>query len=488
MSKKLRRRIWRFMDDRMVPAGRFIAGSRPVQWLSRRRSVRVTVGILCLLGALALRYVWRPLKRRVDRIVRFVRRREILGWIVAWVMCGWIALAILQQQRFLMGLMLGLVIAGGYAIISLRSPLTGLIMWLMASPFLTMYIAVKPLPGMPVISGDRYCLAVLLLVYLIHLRRYKPAHPNPWLHGMMAVFIIAMLVSALPNRHPKGAAQAVLDTYAAPFLVYVFARRWVSDRRSLAIAVGAMMFVGLYFSFIGIPEHYMGKLLLRPHRVAWVEEALGTMRAQGPAESPSEFGLVVLAAWLLALTAFVHERQTRRRLVYATIVVVAAIAISLTLRRSVYASVMLALICMLAASGRTRRTVAAIAVVGGVGFLIFWPQFTATKVYRTRIMEVGPIYTRAVVYATSWEILKDRPLFGVGTLNYPEYSSQYLTGYKDISPFYGRHVRTTHNAYLRIAVERRACRVPALCRDTHLDDCQRPSCTQADGGTGTIGT
>jgi len=269
----------------------------------------------------------------------------------------------------------------------------------------------------------------------------------------MAVFIIAMLVSALPNRFPKSAAQAVLDTYGAPFLVYIFARRWVSDRRGLAIAMGAIMFVGLYFSLTGIPEHYMSKVLFRPHRAVWMEEALGTMRAQGPAESPSEFGLVVLAAWLLALTGFVHERQTRRRLVYATIAVLAAIAISLTLRRSVYASAILALICMLAASGRTRRAVAVIAVVGGACLLVFWPQFTSTKLYRTRIMEVGPLYTRAVVYATSWEILKDRPLFGVGTRNYPEYSSQYLTGYKDISPFYGRHVRTTHNAYLRIAVD-----------------------------------
>ena len=439
------------MRNLLTKASRHFVGLRPVRWFCSLRIVRFIWRAVRFVWFLVSKYIWWPVKRQVRRLLRMMKRREVWFWLAAWGICAWIGWAILNEG-FIRGLMLGMVVASAYIVICFKSPLAGLLIWLLTSRFLTLYIAVKPLQGMPVITGDRYCLIILAVVYLIQRKRVNNSEPNPVLHGAMAVFILAVLLAGLASRSPKDGCQVVLDTYAVPFLVYLFARRWISTPRTLALALGMMMFVGIYFSAIGVPEYFTGILVFGGRQGGWVEEALGTVRSQGPAESPGEFGLIVIVACLLALTAFTHESRTHRKFLYAIVIGLTMVAVAVTISRAVYLSMILALVFMFVSSAKTRRAAMAMVAIGGLCLLLMWGPFTSSKVYKARITERGPIYSRVVLYATSWAIIKDRPLTGVGIRNFQYVRGEYLTGYKDILA-YGTVYGTPHNAYLRIVVE-----------------------------------
>lgn len=456
MFKKQRRRIAEFTRNLLASMSRRIATSRPVRWVCRLRVVQFLWRIVYLIWLFISKYVWWPVKRRIRRIRRFANRRDAFIWLATWGICGWMAWAILNEG-ILKALMFGLLVALVYVFISARSPMAGLMIWLLTSRFLAMYIVVKFIQGLPFFSGDRYCLIVLLGIYVLHARQASKDQteaPNKLLHATMIVFICAMMFASLLSEKPKSTGQAVLDSYGAPFLVYLFARRWVTDKKKLAFAFGALMIVSLYFSLLGIPEYFTGKSFF-----GWrlgpggIEGDIGVKRAQGPAESPTEFGLILTATGLLALAGFANESQPRKRFIYAVVFSLAMLAILLTLRRSIYLGTAVAFLFMFLSTKKTRKAVLAATAVGALVILFRWGSLTSSKVYTSRLTSMQPIYQRAAVYATSWEIIKRHPVRGVGLLNFPAYSDQYLTGYKDISPLYGKGIATPHNGYLKVMVE-----------------------------------
>lgn len=447
-------RIVGFLLRLLTRISRFVASLRPVRWIFRLRAVRFTGRVVCRIWYLVSTYLWWPIKRRIRRIRRAANRRDVAIWLAAWAVCGWMGWGILKEG-FMRGLMLGMVVALAFVAVSFRSPVAGLLIWLTTSRFLTLFIAVKPLKGLPVFTGDRYCLLVLLAIYVLHSWRTRNPgeEPNKLFHAMMILFVSMTMLGVIPAEKPKLACQSVLDIYAVPCFTYMLGRRWVTNRKTLALVFTSIMFVSVYFSALGVPEYYTGRSYFARYRLSWLEPELGTRRAQGPADSPSEFGLVVLTGGLLALTGLVYERRRGKQLIYLVVLALAAVAVAVTLRRSVYASALLALLAMLAVGGRMRKVVVFGLIAGVVCGTIFWGTFSSSKIFKVRMKEIRPVYSRAVMYATSWEMFKEHPVFGVGIFNFRQTRLKYLTGYKDILAYYGRSVDTNHNNYLRILTE-----------------------------------
>ena len=453
--KKLQRRILRFLGNRAVAAGRFIIQNRLARWIARRRAVRFAARILILFGELFTLRVWRPGKRLVRRILRFMGRHEILPWVLTWAACFGLAKAILKSA-FFVKLVAGGMAASGFVLISFLSPLAGLLIWLLLSPLLNALISFHFLPGTPVVTGDKICLVVLLVIYVVHMKREFRSEPNAPLHAAMFLFLGAMLLSAASARGvlPRRAIQGVLECYGAPILVYFLARRWISDRTALRWAFVVMLITSVYFCGFAIPEHFTGRnYFTRSGRSAWIEEDLGAARVQGPAESPQEFGLVVATAMVLAVVLFSLESKAGRRFIYFCILALGGVAVSLTLRRSVYVSAFLGLAAMLVSGGKVRRNVAIILAAGALATIISWQQLSTSKFYSERIVSIGPLYNRAIVQATAWNVFKHYPVFGIGAGNFADVAGEYLIPYKNIPASYGRGIKSPHNSYLRIMVE-----------------------------------
>lgn len=450
MYRKIRRRVLRFLEARATAAYAFIARSRPARWVCNRRSVRFVVRVLLLLWYLFINCIWRPVKKLVRRVRKFLGRHEVFPWLLTWAVCAGLGMAILQSM-FAVRLAAGALAAIAFMLISFRLPLAGFLMWLLLSPLLNQLIRFKFLPGTPVITGDRVCLFILLAVFLAQARRGLKHERNTLLHLSMFAFVATMLIATIPSAKPKWSAQSVLDAYMVPVLAYFLARAWVTNRRNLSLLFNIIVLVGVYFAVCAIPEHFLGRGLFKT--AAWVEEELGTVRVQGPAGTPTEFGIVVAAAVMLAITKFSGELRWSRRFLYAALTGLMLFGISLTLRRGVYVGVLAAFPVMLLASKGIRRTIAIMLAIGGLALLVSWQSLIHSKVYSVRLSDPGPIYSRAAIQATAWNMIKHHPLSGVGVGNFSAVAPKFYMPFRDISAFHGRGIASPHNQFLLVMLE-----------------------------------
>lgn len=454
-NRRLRWRIRCFLEDQAAEFGSRISRSRPARWMARQPAVVFVARILLIVRCFVANWIWWPVKRLARRGRKFMAAHEVWAWLTTWAVCVGLAEAIiLPTYTGYLKVAEGLLATTAFVIIGFRSPLTGLLLWLGTSPLLNVYLRFQFLRGTPIITGSRVCVGILLVVFLMHAKRESRTEKNFLLHACMVLFIVAMLIASVPAVNPKSTVQMVLDSYMMPMLVYLFARRWVSDRRSLSIAFIILICVGVYFSALAIPEHFTGKNWFTiSGRPAWIEEELETVRVQGPADSPTEFGSTVIVAMMLVLVKLAYEPRSGKRFLYAAALTLMTIGICLTLRRAVYVGVVMAFLGLLLAAPKPRKLAGTILAVSAVVLLVSWQSLVNSKLYSVRIKDVKPLYSRAVTQATTLNMIKHRPILGFGVDNFMTAKKDYLVPYKDIAYSYGRGVSTPHNSYMRIMVE-----------------------------------
>ena len=442
------------MRAKSTAAFQAITASRPIRWMAKQQSVCLIARILLRVWYLFTGYLWWPVKRLVRRVRKSLGRHEVWYYFATWVICALLGFVILQDFVYLK-LLGGALVVTAFMFISIRSPIAGILFWLLTSPVINSIIRFKLIEGTPIITGDRVCISILLIVYLLQKKSKTEGKPSFLLHLSMAAFVGATLLATIQSDNPKWAAQEVLDSYFAPILMYLFARRWITNTRSLTLVLIAMVCVGAYFSAFAIPEHFTSRSLFTyGGRLAWTEEELGTVRVQGPAESPGEFGLIAAATMMLAITFFSHESAWRKRFLYALVVCMTLVGIGLTLRRSVYAGGLIGLlVLMFMASKHTRRTVFILLTVVTLAAIVRWGALSGSSLYTERLADMNPIYSRAIVQTTAWNIVKHHPVFGVGAGNFTSAKDKYLVPYKGVSVSYAKGLRSPHSSYLNILVE-----------------------------------
>jgi O-antigen ligase len=449
----LRLRIWNFALNLLASAGRVIAGLRAARWLARQRGSRITFAIASVVGRLLFRYLWLPARRLVRGIRRFLGRHEVWAWLGTWGFCALLAVCI--RMIAVTGIFLQLLIGGvaviTFALVSFRSPVSSLLFWLIASPLFAQLLGFKFARDMPAFSGDRVALGVLLIVYLAQVKREHDVESNWPLHLSMLAVILTMLVAGTRCSELKTGMRFVVDFYILPIVAYLLARRWITNQKSLSAMFTAMLIIGFYYSAFAIPEHFLGRTLF--HGTIYVEQELETVRVQGPAASPTEFGVIVTASLALALVRLSSPTEGRKRLLYMMVVAIVLMAMSFTLRRGIYVGVFVAVVTLMIASRQARKAVMVMLALTGFLLLVYWQGISHTKVYTERIVARGPVYARAVTYATAWNIIKAHPVLGVGIDNWRHVRDEYISGYKNISASYGRGIGHPHNTFLRVLVE-----------------------------------
>jgi len=372
--------------------------------------------------------------------------------VFTWAICASIAgFILLDHVVYLIiggGLLLALVFFG----ITLCSPFAGLAIWVLIAPLLDSFFRLRfGGQGSAVVSADRLCLILLIGVFFLLLKRGSRSEGVSFLHICMGAFVVSFFIASTPSVEPWLAVRKILASYTLPIFGYFIARKWVTGPRQLAIIFICIMIVSCYFAAMGIPEHYMKRTLFRP--TIWVEHELETVRVQGPAQTPQEFGVVVAMGILLAVVGWANTSRRNAKFLYAVLVAILMMAIVLTLRRSVYLSAVAGLPILLLGSREVRKLAIYGIASGALVLLVVWPLITQTRVYQVRLTDPQPVYSRQVLQASSWNMIKDNAFRGVGVDNFGTSLKQYLTPYGNVPVFYARDLVSPHNSYLRILAE-----------------------------------
>lgn len=450
MSKRRNQKMKYRFRGFLLSAWSALVQSGPVRRMAGVRIVRIGIPVVVMLADLFKNYLWHPGRRLFRRSLKFLRQREVLPWCITWIICGVLGFAICAHVIY-MKIVIGLVLAISFTLVCLRSSVSGLLLWVLLAPLMWCFLKLRLLPGLPLVSVDRLCLPILIIAYLATAQRIRKAETNWPLHLTIGAYLLIVLLGSVRAVKPVSAFTSSVIDMLLPPITYMMARAWISNKSALRWMFITYIIMGLYFAGMGIPEHFLGHGLVS--RSGWVEKELGTVRIQGPASSPTDLGCICILSFVLLLAKFTQDKHGFRRALYLVGMGILATAMVLTLRRAVYVSVPIALLVMSIPRSRLRRPAVVLLSLLVLAVFIGWRPLVNSRVFKARIGDMVPIYSRIIIQATAWSMVKQHPIFGVGMGNFKEVKYAYLTSYKGLNTVYGQGVETPHNAYLKLLAE-----------------------------------
>lgn len=283
-------------------------------------------------------------------------------------------------------------------------------------------------------------LAVLLWMVLVLLRKITPPRPTA-LDLPVALFIAAALAAAFLSQH-RLASLVNLKNLLLISIVYLFG--WMLEAKREARACFTVLLVSAAASSIyGIVIFLTGR----------GEGTLG--RTPGPFSTAMTFGGVLLVLCSLFLAVGIGEGLSRRvRIAVLFAAFLAAVALFFSFTRSSWIGMLASGVTIV--SIMRRRLLVLVAVLVIVAVLVLPPP------YRARITSIwDPDYRTNVqrfeMLRGGWEICKDHPWFGVGTMDLADTYRRYM-------PPGAVHVHGhLHNIFLQVAATMGVVGLLAFC-------------------------
>lgn len=254
--------------------------------------------------------------------------------------------------------------------------------------------------------------ALLLVLVSVWIARgeWKQIHsvPRPWLYGaggLIAAAILATVV-APDTRGALGVLKAYFVEPVLLFLVAVTTIKTAADRRViLAWFVGGAAFTAL----IGVFQFVTGAGIPIP----WDVER----RVTGPFPYPNALGLYAGPAVIVA-ALFAARETGRARMWWAAAALLSFAGIVLAQSEAAIGSVVLMLGIAALFSSKLKK----VALVGGTIAVLLITLVSPLRNFAVEKLSLqdrsGEV--RQMQWSETWEMLKTKPVFGVGLNGYPE--------------------------------------------------------------------
>lgn len=271
--------------------------------------------------------------------------------------------------------------------------------------------------GVLPVGPDRILLGAGVLLLLFDERaalwslKVRPVH----IVASLAVAWATLSAFAFGTLTESAGFFALLDRMVVPVLIFaiaptVFARS--EDRKAL---LKVLTLMGLYLGLTALAEVAGAWSLVFPTYIADPLVGIHYGRARGPFAAAEANGLVLIAAGFSALALSMLERRRPWQWVSRASALIAFVGSTLTLTRSVWVGLLVALLMGALIEPAVRRKVALILGVGVACLVIFLMSSAAGQdLFTDRAQEQRSVYDRAGTNAAAWRIVLSHPLTGVG--------------------------------------------------------------------------
>jgi O-antigen ligase len=285
--------------------------------------------------------------------------------------------------------------------------------------------------GLPV-SPDRLLIAAGLMALAVRLPGVERERAIVWrpLHAVLAATAAIGVVSAMAvgTLGTQEGFFALLDRLGlVPFIVFTLSPLIYGRAKDRTALLVVLFGTGAY---LGITEQLEGT-----HHGAFVwpryidNPSVGSHygRARGPFVQPSAMGMAMYGcAVAAAVAAFTWETKRSRR-VAGAVVLLCLVGQIFTLTRSNWLATVVATGVALATTARTRRVLLPM-VIASVTLLIaaltFIPGFADQA--SERQSDVRPLWDRYNTNRAALEMVKERPLTGIGWQMFQEKTPEYM--------------------------------------------------------------
>lgn len=306
------------------------------------------------------------------------------------------------------------------------------------------------------IAVDRYAVLLAIASVIAREARHRDGRlqtrPVDWLLILTGLYATLSLVLA-GQWSDEDSRFELLDRFGLiPFLLFFvapFAFRTEADRR---ILLGTLVAIGTYLGITAILETVDADPLIVPNYITDPTVGIHRDRARGPFLDAGANGIVMYAAAVAGVIAFVKWRSPRWRTFALFVVGLCVLGVLLSLTRVVWISAAVASPLALAAARETRRyvvpalAVAALLVVVAIAAVPGLEE----RVDRRRGDTGQTFWARQNSNAAAVRMVSDRPLLGYGWGQFDEESAPY---YRQAQDYPLTFLRNLHNLYLQNAVE-----------------------------------
>ena len=330
------------------------------------------------------------------------------------------------------------------------NPLLGFLVWVVTAPFSRFYfLDVKMGRGIPDVTLTRLCAAFITVFLAAQLasRQRKIPRINK-VDFVMVLFCLGFAISTpMAVSGPKNALVHFVDGYGIPFLIYLFARMLVTDRRGLRAAVVALLVISGYLSVVAIREQLTGQVLFWFRDANWYYQG-GVRSLAGLLGNPAFFGAIIAMVIPFTIRAILNTENPNKRVLGVALLATEVLAVYLTYNRGSWLAFLLSMVFMIALYPKLRRAAIPVILAILVMLAASWPVISNTRVYKERIAAGIPVTYRLGVYQSVRQIIGNNYLFGIGLGRYHNAYLRVVKGIYGDSPWPAKMM--PHNAFLYV--------------------------------------
>jgi O-antigen ligase len=225
--------------------------------------------------------------------------------------------------------------------------------------------------------------------------------------GVLALVLLGA-ASLLWAEHGRVAAREFRTVVLESALFYALLRAMAQDRRRLWQVADAWLLGGMAIAVVGLVQLAAGENLIA---------ADGVARIRGFYGSPNNLALFLGRLLPLALALVGWLERGRRRAFYGLAFALISAALALTYSRgALFLGVPASLLFVTALRGRRALlvTIALLLLSGAILFFLAGP----TRMISTLNLEQGTTFFRLQLWQSSWNMILDHPVLGVGLDNF----------------------------------------------------------------------
>lgn len=334
-------------------------------------------------------------------------------------------------------------------------------LWLIASALFGPRFLVYSPPGFFDITIERALFALLMMIMIIGLftGRYALIR-NYSIEVTMLLFVIICVASMLrsgflspePERFP-GPWFVFITGYFFPFIVFVFAKNFLTDDQDLTVVLHALFYFGTYLTIIAFFEFFHLRQYVYPQYINDPEFVLHLDRARGPFLNSGLNGMAILFGFLAGLHLF-FQKQGLIQWAYLFFLSLYFPAIFFTQTRSVYLSFLIVLVALFIFYRTPFPKMKVLALP--IAFLLIFmalesPRFMTGERRTGGILQVTEVVVRFQLLDRSLQMIANNPLFGVGLAQFIPESFKRYRGRGAVAE--SADEQTQHNHLMGLMVE-----------------------------------
>jgi putative inorganic carbon (hco3(-)) transporter len=319
-------------------------------------------------------------------------------------------------------------------VISVRSPLAGLLLTLLLAPYSRFIPFDLDLgAGIPALSLPRVMAGFLLLLLLYQaVRGQRRLRPLAWSDLALGVFLVVLVLSVAESQYGATFAfQSILDAYVVPFAFLYLARQIVRNLGDLRWYSAMLVVAGVSFAVLVIREQLTGEVLFYGREAARYSASFQKVISLMGNAAPMGVSTAMTLPLGLALLAQVFDRNappSRGRIVARVVLPIAlaliALGVYMTYNRASWLGVVITLVVLVALRPQLRRLLSPVLLLLAILALIFWQSVVSSPAVNERLLEDQSIGYRSTVARLALDMVRDDPLLGLGYYNFGPIAKQ----------------------------------------------------------------